>query len=423
MRPLGRLLTSRTLAACKLPAAVLVVLATVAACSFIVGDSLPPYNCSPNPALAVCPGGQVCMASSPGQPGLCVSMSDIATDATLAPDGGTSDATAAGDALDGSVAVGANPDQGDAGACAFGAIGCPCIPGDGAACEVTAFCASRTLVAGAYVIDAGDSPGICTKACCTSTDCDKASVCYATGAGGSYCLPSVALGDRSVTGTLDGIGGQSCEGGDSCRSGLCASNGFCADTCCSNVQTTRLMPNPMLQCANGTACLVGQFPGMNNDTAYGPHCSSMFGAQSNGSTCSSDSVCRSNLCVSDTPTALTCRDPCRKPEDCMGTGNNMQEPQACEYFQLSVPGVNSALVAACVPQTRSGPPPPDGGVADLGPCKNSSDCARGYCAPTGDGGNVCVSVCFGDGDCVGIEECRPEELWIGGASYFVLACR
>ena len=98
--------------------------------------------------------------------------------------------------------------------------------------------------------------------------------------------------------------------------------------------------------------------------------------------------------------------------------------QTCQYLALP-PAAESAsstdLVAACVPLTPSGP----GGIGDAGagaPCKNSSECARGYCALT-DRGSVCLAVCFVDGDCISNEMCRPQALAVGETVFSVLACR
>ena len=195
------------------------------------------------------------------------------------------------------------------------------------------------------------------------------------------------------------------------------------------------MANQLPQCAagpTGVACRLGIFQGMENDMQYVPRCApplSMMGSMANGAPCASNSDCKSNLCGSDS----TCHDPCRRPEDCSGMGM-LQEAHACEYVQLSMTGTspnpdsgtvsNPDLVAACVPLgASSGPARMDGGVQDWGVCKTSSDCARGYCAPTSDAGpNVCVSVCFGDGDCVLSGTCRPQTLQVGSTTYSVLAC-
>jgi hypothetical protein len=294
-----------------------------------------------------------------------------------------------------------------------------------------AFCADKQIVSGAPPgdsgVDGGGSggetfPGVCTKACCTSYDCDRGSACFATGAGGNYCVPSAALGDRATTeaGTFAGYGGVLCDAGASCRSGLCAPAGFCADTCCSaKDQPARLPP----QCAMGMSCRLGPFQGSMSDMAYVPRCAPQAGSTGNGVSCTSNSDCRSNLCVNDPMGFLTCRDPCRKPEDCGASGMF----QTCEYVQLSgaSPTANSDLVAACVPlllPPTMGPDPADA-AADWGPCKQSTDCARGYCAVNGNNQSVCVSVCFGDGDCVLSGTCRPQTLQVEGTLYNVLACK
>ena len=151
---------------------------------------------------------------------------------------------------------------------------------------------------------------------------------------------------------------------------------------------------------------------------YVPRCATPTGAGRNGAPCTGNSSCQSNLCVVDAMGDLMCRDPCRRPEDCGGQ-------ETCEYVQLSGTGApaNANLVAACVPLMPTGPGPADA-ASDWGPCKTSIDCARGYCASSGDGGpGVCVSVCFGDGDCVSSGACRPQTLLVGTTLYSVLACK
>ncbi|MGA7121123.1 MAG: hypothetical protein WBY94_13545 [Polyangiaceae bacterium] len=443
MTPLAWLLARRRFGALALSGSVLLGLASAAACSFIVGDSLPHFTCSTDPnAVDVCPSGQWCSAVE-GQPGICVSVNDATPDATVAQDANATDAAGASsdDTADaGSVDAGANeagdarvdgpawvatPDAGiDAGPCSAGEIGCPCVvgaPSVAGTCETSTFCLDRQIVAAAYPADAGASTGVCSKACCTSSDCDKGTVCYATGAGGNYCLPVSTLSDRSTAGPLNGAGGQACDAGASCRSGLCAL-GYCADTCCSTaapVPPRMPIANPAAQCATGASCQFGTFP-VEPNSADVPHCAPAISGGNNGTPCNSNSGCKSNLCANDNQQPLTCRDPCRRPEDCSGSGN-MRE-QACEYVQLPVTGSDGGVVAACVPLTVSGPPPADGGVADWGECKTTSDCARGYCAQSV-AGMVCVSVCFSDGDCVVAGECRPQTLVVGASTYSVLACK
>jgi hypothetical protein len=462
---------------------VLVGLAGAVACSIIVGNSLPSsYRCNLNASpIDTCGADQVCapVESQSGQvtegicvprcsrapcaPGLacgssdwCVSVNGATPDATV--DDATSVDGSAGDALDENdvpdktpmdaqapmdARVDAYPDapgnaeagHGDAGACASGGVGCPCgPPGTATGCELLAFCTDRQVVSGTYLGDGGTvaaggvadaSAGVCTKACCTSTDCDKGSVCFATGAGGNYCVPGAVVGDRSTTGPLNALGGTLCDAGTSCRSGLCALEGFCAETCCTTAPPgpPRMMQgNPPAQCTGmGGACRLGNFQGAQsapNDMPYVPRCAPAMGTARNGVLCTGNSSCQSNLCVVDAMGDFMCSDPCRKPEDCGGM-------QTCEYVHLSGNGApaNGNLVAACVPLAPTGPGPADA-ASDWGPCKTAIDCARGYCASSGDGGpGVCVSVCFGDGDCVSSGTCRPQTLQVGSITYSVLACK
>jgi hypothetical protein len=99
------------------------------------------------------------------------------------------------------------------------------------------------------------------------------------------------------------------------------------------------------------------------------------------------------------------------------------QAQTCQYLQLPGMGTatSNALVAACVPLPPSAPG--DAGAVDWAPCKTSNDCARGYCAQSGAGPSVCVSVCFTDGDCISTEKCQPQTLQVSGTQYSVLACK
>ncbi|HXN32424.1 MAG TPA: hypothetical protein VN894_11200, partial [Polyangiaceae bacterium] len=244
MPPLAWLSPRRSVAA-SVALVALVALASAAACSVLVGDSLPHYTCSLDPTYTqVCSDIQVC-APIEGQPdpptrgncvdrcshtrcstGLscgandwCVSVNDASADGTTGGDSTmaeangddaadededeTTDATAdgllpmrsdAGSDAPADATSNAEGGRGDAGVCASGGIGCPCsAPGTTTGCELLAFCADREIVPGVSMGDAGAGAagaggdaavGVCTKACCASTDCDKGSVCLATGAGG-----------------------------------------------------------------------------------------------------------------------------------------------------------------------------------------------------------------------------------------------
>jgi hypothetical protein len=455
LKPLRARRTVATLAALVCAVAALV---SAVACSFIVSNDLSSVSCLPDHADA-CPNPQVCApvgnaykcmppCAALGCPGgyrcdttslWCVSVNDGAisetgtggdgttedasTDVSADANGGSSsDSRADATATDG--AGDADAGLGDADACASGGIGCVCSSlGTTTECESTAFCVDWQAVTGALLSDAGAGDGgsrrFCTKACCTSSDCDKGSVCFATGAGGNYCVPASTLGDRSIAGALGGAGGQTCDAGASCRSGLCSSApGFCVDTCCTTAPP-RMMLNS--QCSFGASCRVGAFQGSGNDTNFVPRCAPSMGRGRNGDMCTSNSDCGSNLCVNDPTLGLTCRDPCRRPEDCSGMG--MFQSQECQYLQLNGTGATpiADLVAVCVPLPPSGQG--DGGVVDWGVCRTSGDCVRGYCAPSGAGPSVCVAVCFADTDCISNEKCQPQTLQVAGTVYSVLACK
>jgi hypothetical protein len=274
-------------------------------------------------------------------------------------------------------------------------FGCQCSTNT--ECESSFACVSKEAVTDAFwtawTANGGRSnAGFCAKPCCTSVDCSMgdggsgASVCFATGAGGNYCVPSNLLGDRSNIGSA--TGGASCRS-TACRSGLCLDSGVCADTCCST-HSSASQP----QCTMPSVCRFDLFPGTGFDTHVAANCSvALLAFAMAGQSCTQNPDCVSNLCVDSGLMfpANVCEDPCRNSGDCAGTF-----PRAtCEYLQQDPTGTVTDIVAGCVPNLRLG----------------------------GDAG---MAVCFVDdpninGDCPGAR-CRPEPLTIGSTNYSALAC-
>jgi hypothetical protein len=421
--------------------AVTLVLGAIAcvACSFIVGDSLPTFACVPEAGSGACRSDQACrpnplprsgfscQARCPAAPcgagescdqgtGQCTRVGDNdATNDTTGDDGPGLTADVRVDAtVDGDAATDVETGLGDVQMPCHG-LGCRCS--SSADCDMTFACADKQAVAANTPSGwGGDGGHFCLEPCCTSLDCDMgdggsgATVCFATGAGGNYCVPPSWLGDRSAIGGASG--GASCgtDASPACRSGLCLDSGVCADTCCSTKSST--------ECATNVACRVGAFPGSGFDTHESAHCGpAPTGAGTGG--CMMNSDCRSNLCV-DTMMfgSMSCRDACRNRDDCSPPGTPMYRTQACEYIQPAPPSTD--VVAACAPLNTLGFG--DGGGGDGSKCVTSSDCARGYCAMQPGGQGVCLSSCFVDGDCPSPERCRPQQILIVSTTYSVLAC-
>jgi hypothetical protein len=262
----------------------------------------------------------------------------------------------------------------------------------------------------------GGGWGVCMEPCCKSSDCDTGDggagdyVCFATGAGGNYCVPPGWLGDRSTIGT--NAGGGAC-GGDAgaCRSGLCLSgSSVCADTCCSTRSQT-------IDCAGNAACRFLPFPGSGFDTHETAQCAAAPPGAGMGR-CMGNQECQSNLCVGFVDGGFmmggmqgNCQTACRSSIDC--TGMMRQSTQTCSYAQPILP--RTEIVATCAPLFGQGFG--DGGAGDGSQCRFSSDCTRGSCVQ-----GVCITVCFADSDCPANERCRPQPVQVGGTTYSVLAC-
>jgi hypothetical protein len=216
-------------------------------------------------------------------------------------------------------------------------------------------------------------------------------VCFATAAGGNYCVNPLWVGRAVDFGAK--VGGTSCAANAECRSGLCAGS-KCADPCCST--------NATASCAPGTSCRFGNFPGATSfDKSYVASCGSA-GSGANGSTCNVPSDCKSELC--DSNFNGNCRNACRNTADC-GSAS-----VSCAYIVVTG---NNGIVAACFPQA--------GNAAEGATCTQDSDCQSQFCDPTA---KQCTDVCFANSDCTKAGwRCRPEVVTVqAGGSYSVLAC-
>jgi hypothetical protein len=246
-------------------------------------------------------------------------------------------------------------------------------------------CANALTVSSTLYAAAGGA-SFCTLACCTSADCPAGTVCFASGAGGQYCVAPSWLG-RSAPGAS--LGGAACSSDSTCRSGLCAA-GRCADTCCSLASSSS-------QCASGI-CAFGAFPGRSFDRHFAPHCTPQVGSLGYSASCSSSSQCRGGLCYQSGGGGY-CTNPCETSAEC-GSGNG------CQFDQQG-----QDLYAACFPTP--------GGLVQGQACTTNQQCAGYWCNSS----SQCTGACFRNSDCtVSGWFCRAEADTVPTGTYDVLVC-
>jgi hypothetical protein len=347
-----------------LGAMVLVALTFVGGgCELLVGDNPPSVMCES--VTGSCPAGMIC--------NLATNQCEYPPDAVNVPDTSMAEVTPE-----------AQPDTSDVvdvtqEPMACRSLGCTC---SGAVdCDSNICADAITVTSGLY----GEvNHGFCIQPCCTSTDCPGGFVCFATAAGGNYCIQPSLVGRTTPGGA---IGGTTCSADSDCRSGLCATT--CQDTCCSMFDSG--------ECASGSACRYGAFPGRSIDTHYASHCTTPGGTAGNGSFCSNDGTCKSDFCDGN-----FCADACRNTADC-GSGN------CCDYAFDSTNGV----IATCFSASGSSPL----GTA----CTSDTTCGTAFCDPTS---KQCTDVCYTDSDCSSVTgwRCRPELVSLMTGSASVLLC-
>jgi hypothetical protein len=330
---------------------VLLAVVSASGCGLIVSSTVPAFQCVPG--RNSCPGGQYCNPAT--------------AQCTPLGDGGPPDA-ALGDAL----------------------LGCrdtTCHCSGDTDCN-SGLCAGELSVTSDVYAQAGHA-NFCTTPCCTSLDCDAKTVCFATGAGGNYCVPPAWLGRPPSPGNKPV--GASCVADGDCRSALCAM-GTCADTCCSVALSSA-------ECGSGTTCRYGTFPGYTFDTHTAAFCVPATGNVAAGAACGSSTACADGFCDS---LSKVCRDACRAESDCNGG--------ICTYALYAATG-GVQVLAACIPMRA--------GATQGAMCNAGSDCNSGLCSPTT---HECTNPCFADSDCVPAgRHCLPETVQLGG-SYSVLFC-
>jgi hypothetical protein len=267
----------------------------------------------------------------------------------------------------------------------------PCT-GSLCACDNASSCASGICAVSVTVgapLFAAAGMQFCTKPCCTSTDCDKGTVCYGSGQGGNYCVDPAWLG-RSKPGSAQG--GAVCSTGSDCRSGLCTAAKTCADTCCS-------FPGAG-ECATGSQCAFGNFPGaVSLDTHFTGRCGPPGGAGAFGAPCGGNGDCAGGLCFQQGGGG-NCTRPCGTADEC-GGGNT------CD-FQVQ----GRDIYFACFPTQATAPM----GAA----CMNDGQCIGDWCGST----SQCSNVCFSDSACSAVPgwHCLPQAINLPAGTYVMLVC-
>jgi len=251
--------------------------------------------------------------------------------------------------------------------------GSPCIAA--AECVAGYDCIYESAVGASVLPEPGK--GICSKTCCTSSDCPAGLVCYAPGTSGKYCVDPAKLGRPPPGNAAPGETAASAEG---CRSGL-LENGQCVDVCCLESD-----------CRGGTHCTLGDVSG---HTTFA--CRPWSGTKGQDSTCSGgNGDCRSGACVPQNwPFTSRCVDTCCGSTSCKDLlqGTVVSEyPTRCAYFHL---GNGSDLFPLCAAAA------PAGTTALGGTCGTNDDCRSGVCL-----GSVCSDVCCTDKDCAAVAGMR-----------------
>jgi hypothetical protein len=343
----------------------------LAGCSVLVPSEVPDFHCTAGGALS-CPSGLVCDATLL----VCVAPSNADAGDDVVSDEDASDAS-----TDRDPTTGPSPLGGDC-----------VVDGD---CETGLLCGTSTLLTTAIV--PVNSQPICTKPCCSTTECAAGFVCFSGATGGNYCV-SAEKADRTPPTAGGKSAGQSCSVGTECRSGLCAgrcqnapgvacdkasdcqSGGCsgtrrCVDTCCG-----------ANECASGSTCRI-----LTVDTHVVWSCgapNSGSGAKDLDASCTATTDCKNDNCVGFPQ--KRCTPPCCRTSDCTALGfTNF----VCAYGQNG-----NDRIKWCFEPTG-------GADAPLGAtCTADFDCTSRYC----DGElRKCLNVCCTDDDCAKDESCRP----------------
>ncbi|MBX3229996.1 MAG: hypothetical protein KIT84_25820 [Labilithrix sp.] len=320
-------------------------------CQLIVSSAAPDFRCEPG-FPGACPEGQTC------EPTARVCVASVTTEggpSDVAPDRDTGGDGPAGD-------------DDDAGGRAQ--LGEPCD--NQRPCASTLLCGTSNLLTTAILASTTDA--ICTKTCCTSTDCGDGFVCFGAGTGGSYCV-SAARAKREGLGT--GAAGAECAAPSECRSGLCVDD-HCLDTCCTAEH-----------CTGETLCRVKSLaappPARENWVCALPEPGASLEA---GTVCSGSTT----RCMNDNCSGFPqkCRPTCCNSEQCAALHPSFT---TCAYGEFTTTGSHTKW---CFDSS---------GTRPLGEaCNGNGDCASRFCDPDQ---KKCAAVCCQDTDCTRGEVCRP----------------
>ncbi|WP_394842061.1 hypothetical protein LZC95_33910 [Pendulispora brunnea] len=368
-----------------------VILVAAGGCQGIVSDTVPSFHCDSQFDAGVCPAGQYCLGST------CVPNGTLPFDAavvrcgeqTCAP--GQVCAPKTNQCIDGATACTTGSCPGSE-VCDFGTRQCvkPAATPIGQGCKADAACEPGTFCGYSPVLttDVVKADGLCTKPCCTSSDCPADFVCYGAGTGGNYCVSKGAL-QRPALGTRGG--GESCTVQADCRSGVCDSTNKCADTCCD--------PS---QCTNGTVCRAMAVQGVGTATKYVLGCGAPEGQTKPGDACGGLLAikCAQGACEDG---ADRCRTACHRSSD------------AC-YCDNTKAGGHTDLITVCTNSVTTR------GTRQLGEaCDTADQCSGNRCLQDSpESTKYCSDACSTDSDCASAGlVCRPRD---AGQGRYLLRC-
>jgi hypothetical protein len=216
-----------------------------------------------------------------------------------------------------------------------------------AQCVEGALCVARTALGLAAEDVGGDS--VCTRACCSDTDCGAGARCWVSGTGARGCVPDTIL--RAGPSGLP-------------RDAACTSSDDCADECA-------LRLSPAYRTASRSAYTCGAPIG------------DSFVA------CEDSSECVSGICIEYCESffcSSVCSAPCGATSDCTGV-------ETCGWLDARGGFLQTCLLGQ------------DGASAGAA-CASDTDCRDGACL-SGATGRYCADVCCSDSQCPEGARCRP----------------
>lgn len=272
-----------------------------------------------------------------------------------------------------------------------------CVPGDvpvGGACNYDSECQTSLCVprqASRIPADiAVGSVGVCSRMCCSDSDCGSSELCWASGTGTQVCLPRA-------------IFGGSTHGAPS--SAVCSSGGDCPDVCRATVDDAYETANRVAaECISGNmndvTCTAGRDILGYYDSCWGmtgrPYC---IGGTCGVHDCVDSSDCDSGACVGS-----ICVDGCGRTEDCRaGVSGSAFEQVYCSYRTLTVDG-QRGVRPVCTYAPR--------GTGRTGTtCTSDGDCRDRTCIDSRGRTTAvdlrCADTCCHDEHCGPSEQCRP----------------